>query len=212
MRHQPAFMRSLVKFPILALSCFLFAEVALPTQALAGRVPVIPPDSSNAVGDTFTPTRPALTGDVLAAQISNGVANALQTIQARQSVPSINGRYLFISPSKVAALTAALASVQTGERLDIEALERQISDEMGGLEVDLTVLGTSESELETAIETTNSFIEGLTREQLALAINAPTLLALLQLLRAANDAASREIVSIPGGGRVGVVSISLRQE
>lgn len=212
MRHQPAFMRSLVKFPILALVCLLSAEIALPTQALAGSVPLTPPDSSNAVGDTFTPARPALTGDVLAAQISNGVANALRTIQARQSVRSINGKYLFISPSKVAALTAALSSVQTGERLDIEALEEQISDEMGGLEVDLTVLGTSESELETAIETTNNFVEGLTREQLALAINAPTLLALLQLLRAANDAASREIVSIPGGGRIGVVSISLRQE
>ncbi|MGB3292582.1 MAG: hypothetical protein WBB01_06340 [Phormidesmis sp.] len=210
MRHQLTVSRSLIKFPLLALVCFLSAEVALPARALAGRVPVVPPDSSNAVGDTFTPERPALTGDTLAAQISNGVANALRTIQVRQSVRSINGKYLFISPNKVAALTAALSQVQTGERLDIEALEQQISDEMGGLEVDLTVLGTSESDLESAIETTNSFIEGLTREQLALAVNAPTLLALLQLLRAANDAADREIVSIPGGGRVGIVSIGLR--
>ncbi len=212
MRYQPALMRSLVKFPILALVCFLSAEIALPTQAIAGRVPVTPSGSSNAVGDTFTPAQPALTGDVLTAQISNGVANALQTIQTRQSVRSINGRYLFISPSKVATLTAALSSTQTGEPLNAEALEDQISDEMGGLEVDLTVLGTSESDLETAIETTNDFIEELTREQLALATNAPTLLALLQLLRAAKDAAGRETVSIPNRGGAGIISISLRQQ
>ena len=208
MRYQLA-SHSLTKLLLLALAC-LSVDIALPSRALAGKVPVVPPDSSNAVGDTFTPGRPPLTGNTLATQISNGVANALRTIQVRQSVPSINGRTLFISPSKVAALTAALSSVQTGEQLDIDTLERQISDEMCGLEVDLTVLGTSESDLETAIETTNRFIEGLTREQLACAINAPTLLALLQLLEAANDAAGRESVTIVGGGRVGIVSISLR--
>ena len=207
MRYQLA-LRSLTRFSLFALACLL-VDIALPSRALAGRVPVVPPDASNAVGDTFTPGRPPLTGDLLAAQISNGVASALRTIQARQSVPSINGRTLFISPRKVDALTAALASVQTAEQLDIEALEQQISDEMGGLEIDLTVLESSESNLETAIETTNRFIEGLTREQLELAINAPTLLALLQLLRAADDAAAGEAITIIGGGRVGIISISL---
>ncbi|CAN5591433.1 hypothetical protein BH23CYA1_BH23CYA1_05210 [soil metagenome] len=205
---------SLIKFPLFALLCAIAAEAVLPTGAIAGRVPVTPPGAGNAVGDTFSPTRPAPTGTTLAGQINNGVLNALRTIQARNSVATINGKYLFISPSKVDTLTAALSAaegIEIGERLNLELLEEQIADEMGGLEVDLTLLGTSESEVETAIETTNRFIEGLSREQLMLAINSPTLMALLQLLRAADEAANGSPITVPGGGLVGVMSISLAQ-
>ena len=203
--------RPLIKISLFALLCAIAAEAALPTGAIAGRVPVTPPDASNAVGDTFSPARPAPTGATLAGQINNGVLNALRTIQARNSVATVNGEYLFISPSKVDTLTAALSAaenVEIGERINLETLEAQIADEMGGLEVDLTLLGTAESEVETAIETTNRFIEGLSREQLMLAINSPTLMALLQLLRAADEASNGYLITVPGGGLVGVVSIS----
>lgn len=206
--------RSLIKISLFALLCAIAAEAALPTGAIAGRVPVTPSDASNAVGDTFSPARPAPTGATLAGQINNGVLNALRTIQARNSVATVNGEYLFISPSKVDTLTAALSAaeaVEIAERLNLETLEAQIADEMGGLEVDLTLLGTAESEVETAIETTNRFIEGLSREQLMLAINSPTLMALLQLLRAADEASNGYLITVPGGGRVGVMSISPAQ-
>ncbi len=199
----------LLKRSLTAFLCALAAAATIaPNAALAGSRPVVPPDSSNAVGETFAPTRPRAEGETLTTQIGYNVLSILQTIRARQSVDSVTDKVLFIPAAKVDIIAAALSSERTGR--DIEQLERQIFDETSGkIQVDLSALGTSEGDVKTATDSINTFFKALTAEQLAVAVESPTLMTIWRLLLAANDVLDGYVITFPGGGTTGVFTIRL---
>ncbi|NJM97476.1 MAG: hypothetical protein HC800_10160 [Phormidesmis sp. RL_2_1] len=94
--------------------------------------------------------------------------------------------------------------------VNIDVLERQIFEETGGaIEVDLSILGTSTTDIASATESFNTFFTSLTSEQLALAVESPTLMVLWRLLQAAYEATEGEVSTVPGGGLASIVSILL---
>lgn len=76
------------------------------------------------------------------------------------------------------------------QRLHLYRLERKLSAELGGADVDLSPLGTSQAEVAIALEAANEFILSLDSEQLEGAVRSPTLTALLQMLSTANQSAA----------------------
>ncbi|MGC1305866.1 MAG: hypothetical protein WA885_01465 [Phormidesmis sp.] len=197
---------ALAKFSLLALTCLSVAEIVSPAQALAGDKPVALPDSgSSSISDTFAPGRD-LNRSVVAARIDGELASALQSIQSTQSVSSVGGRTLSLSPDQLAILAAAAAGN------DIEALERQLIAEMGGLEIDVSVLEVSSGNLVSAVNAANQLVTSLDSTQLAAAIESPTMMALLRMLGAANQALSEVGDRIPPsqpGSTIGILQISL---
>lgn len=197
-------MKSLIKFPLLVL-LVLVAEVTLPGRAIAGRAPVALPESgSSSSGDTFSPGSEQAA--VLSERIGGAVNNTVQTIQSSQEVPSVGNRTLSISSEKLNVIIAAISN--TGS--DIKILEEQISEEMG-VEIELSVLGTSSRELNEAIASVNALIRDLNGEQLAAAVESPTFMALLKMLGNANQAVTdgSDDLIVPGSP-MGIVKISLR--
>ncbi|MGI8934853.1 hypothetical protein [Leptolyngbya sp. BC1307] len=195
----------LVKVPLLALLCFSTVELALPRLAQAGTTPVTLPDSSvTGVSDTLLPTMtPA--NQLIAAQISQGIAAALQTLQTDSSVPSVGDTTLLLSPEIVAAIAAASASSTNS---DITALEQLLSEEVGAA-IDVSVLATSPENLRAAIEAINELVIGLSSEELAAAINSPTFMSVLHLLKGANEAIDDEAVASARGTLLGILQLSL---
>ncbi len=205
---SPVGRKPLIKRSLMAVLWAIAATITAPTMALAGSRPVVPPDSSNAVGETFAPARPIAEGETLTTQIGYGVLSVLQTIRVRESVNAVTGKALFIPAAKVDIIAAALSPERTGR--DIELLERQIFDETSGkIQVDLSALGTSESDVKTATDSINTFFQALTAEQLAVAIESPTLMTIWRLLLAANDVLDGYVIVFPGGGTTGVFTIRL---
>lgn len=200
--------KSLIKRSFTAFLCAIAAAAVTPNTALAGSRPVVPPDSSNAVGETFAPARPRAEGETLTTQIGYGVLSVLRTIQARESVASVTGKDLFIPAAKVSIIAAALSPERTGR--DLELLERQIFDETSGkIQVDLSALGTSEADVKTATDSINTFFKTLTAQQLEVAVESPTLMTIWRLLLAANDVLDGYVLTFPGGGTTGVFTIRL---
>lgn len=176
-------MRSLIKFSLLALVCLSMAELIHPAGVIAGDKPVALPDSgSSGLGDTFSPAPRNASGSRTSARISRELAEALQLIQTRQSVASVNGRSLALSPEEVAAIVDA---VSTGA--DIEALEQSLNKEMGGLDLKISALAVSPENLSMAVKANNELVLSLDSEQLAAAVESPIFIALLRLLEAANQ-------------------------
>lgn len=207
--HKLAPMRSLVQFPLMTV-LFLFAGGAtIAPPALAGSAAISQPGT--VTGDSYSPT--GATGAVITARIGSGMVSTLRTIQAQESVISVGGRTLSISPEQVATIAAVLSSTGPEVEPAIAVLEQQLSDEMGGLDIDVSVLGSSSGDLSTAIENANELILSLNSEQLAAAIESPTFMALLRVLGAANQALTDDgetvLVLEEGGGIVGILSISL---
>ncbi len=195
----------LVKVPLLVLLCFSTVELALPRLAQAGTTPVTLPDaSSTGVSDTLLPT--VTTADQeIAAQISQGIAAALQTLQTNSSVPSVGDTTLLLPPEIVAAISAASAGSTNS---DITALEQLLSEEVGAA-IDVSVLATSPENLRAAIEAINELVIGLSSEELAAAINSPAFMSVLHLLKGANEAIDDEAVASARGTLLGILQLSL---
>ncbi len=176
-------MRSLIKFSLLIFACLSTTEMIHPSGAIAGDKPVALPDSgSSSISDTFSPERRGDNGSRTTDRISRELAEALRMIQTRQSVASVNGQQLLLSSEELTTLSAA---VSTG--VDIEALEQQLKMEMGGLELEISALTVSPDNLAAAVQATNEVVLSLNSEQLAAAIGSPIFIALLRLLKAANQ-------------------------
>lgn len=175
-------MHSMIKFPLLALLCVFSADVLLSRSAIAGSAPIVIPESgSSGVADNYVP-QPFVNANpdqLFSVRISSGIANALRIIEQRQSVSGV-GQTLPLSPTQLATLKAAF--------FDLEALEQQLANEMGGQIISLSALGSTQGDLRTAIESVNAMIMAMNPEQLEAARKSPTFLALLQLLKGARDA------------------------
>lgn len=201
---------ALIKVPLLALLCFSTEELALPQLAQAGKTPVTLPDASGAgVSDTLSPFATSASR-AIAPQISQGIAAALQTLQTDRSVPSVGDATLPLPPEIVTAISAASAS---GTNSDITALEQLLSEEVGTA-IDVSVLETSPENLRVAIAAINEVVIGLSSEALAAAIDSPTFMSVLQLLKGANEAiaseaVSSEAVSTASSPAFGILQLSL---
>lgn len=188
-------MRSLIKFPLMALLCFVGTEAVMTPQALAGRVPIVLPGSStNGVSDGYAPSAdsPAISAQV-SAQISEGMLTTLRTIETQGTVSSIGDRSLSISSQQVSTITAVLSATGNEVEPAIVALEQQLSTELDGREIDISVLGSSSGDLSSAIAAANDIILSLNRAELLAAIESPTFMAMLRVLGGANEAVVGDI-------------------
>ncbi len=91
--------------------------------------------------------------------------------------------------------TVTAARVDVG-LLQLYRLERKLSAELGGVEVDLSPLGNSQEEVAIALEAANEFILSLNSEQLEEAVRSPTLISLLQTLSTAQQNTSNSEAAI----------------
>jgi hypothetical protein len=183
-------MRSLIKFPLLALLSLLSAEALLAAPAMAGREPVTPPDSSGAGVENTFPNGPGgpPSGQMVSERIYNGFLNTLRTIEQRELVPAVGGQDLPISPEQIAKIESSFLGQGNNIETRLTDLEQQIATEMGVELVDLSLLGNSSNDLKTAIDSANTLIRGFDSEELAAAKDSPTFMALLRLLRGGKEA------------------------
>ena len=105
-------MRSLIKLPLLALCGLAVIQSIKPDATFAGSAPVTLPDAgSSNLGDTLSP-REENSSSAVTERLNNGLLNILETIRANQSVPTVDGNTLSITPEQIAAIRAALSSGQ----------------------------------------------------------------------------------------------------
>ena len=198
-------MKSIVKFPLLALFCLFFAEATISPAAIAGKQGVTLPGVE--VSDTFSnndPTTPIATPT----RITNGVNNTLTDIERSDSVPSTNGRDIPVTPDQIDRVVAAITNNTPNA---LQNLEQQIFSETG-IRVDVSSLGASPTDLETAINSANELIGTLDSQQLAAAIESPTLMTLLDVLRGGNEALSDRNLNVlfaEGTNDLGLFKLSL---
>ena len=101
-------MRSPIKLSLLTLFC-LAAQGLNPAPSLAGSAPVtLPGTGPSNLGDTFSPHGVNSSG-VVTERINNSLLDILETIRTNQSVPTVDGNTLSITPEQVAAIRAALS-------------------------------------------------------------------------------------------------------
>ncbi|MGB3299320.1 MAG: hypothetical protein WBA76_13705 [Phormidesmis sp.] len=206
---KTAMLRLFTKVSLLTLAGLLTVEAINPAQSWAGYAPVVLPESgSSGVGDTFSSDLDLKRIAALSTRISTELASALKTLQSRQSVSSIQGKTLSISPEAIAAIIAAADRSGT----DTIDLEERLKAETG-IDIDVDSLAVSGRNLESAIITTNGLIKSLSSEQLAAVVKSPTFMVLLQLLNAANQSVDDEVSTIflEGSETIGILQMSLRQ-
>ncbi len=186
-------MRPLLKLPLLALLCAVSVEATLSRNAIAGTNGVTLPESgSTGVADTFSPgtagANPNLSPDQLfSSRIYNGLSNALNNIQQRQSVTAYNGQSVPITPAQVTNLASLFLGPNPSSSL-LGGIQQQLNAEMGGPVISLSPLGNSTGDLQTAINSANALIMNLSPQQLAAAAKSPTFLAILELLEEGGEA------------------------
>ncbi|MGB3768681.1 MAG: hypothetical protein WA947_19155 [Phormidesmis sp.] len=202
-------MKSIVKFPLLALLFLFSAETAMNRAAFAGTEGVTTPDSGSlGVGDTFSPgsTQPPIS---VPTRITNGIENTLNAIQNGGSVPSVDGTTIPVTPAQIESLISAITN--NGPSTSIQDLEQQIATETG-INVDISNLGASPADLEIAINSANELIMSLDSQQLAAAIESPTLMSLIEVIKAGNEALNDRnlnVLFLEGTNDLGLLKLSL---
>ena len=210
-------MRSLIKFPLMALLCLCGTSAVMPPRAMAGSTPVALPDSSvTGVSDGFAPaaetSSSSATPAQVAAQINTGVTTVLVKIASEGTVSSVGGRSLAISPQQVSTIAAVLSATGNDVQPAIVALEQQLSSELAGKSIEITVLASSASDLSSAITSANDIILSMSRAELIAAIESPTFMALVQVLGAANQPATgsdSDVALEEVSGVTGILQMSL---
>jgi hypothetical protein len=210
-------MRFSLQFPLLALLCVLGASALVPPAAVAGSRGVTPPDSSGSgLDNTFGPNGPSgpPSSQMVSERIYNGMRNELQTIQQRGSVASVGNRTLPISTEQIARIESLLLG-SSDRSAGLAAIQQQLSAEMGGAAIELSPLGNSANDLQRAIESANTVIKSLNREQLAAAAQSPTFMALLKLLKGGKEALNApdlDALFEEGGSDFSLLQMSLASE
>lgn len=201
-------MKSAIKFPLLVLLCLLCSETVLNRQAIAGKNSIVTPDASGqGLGDTFSNFDSSPRSEYSCT--NNGVANSLRNIQRSESVPSVGGQELSISPSQLDSIQS-LVSNDRPTASSLSSLAQQIENETG-LNVEVSRADLSSSALRSATNSANEMILALEGNQLAAAANSPTLMSLLELLRGGNTAPAA-LDSLAGQCEVGLLKVSLVEE
>lgn len=198
-------MKLAIKLPLFALLCLSGAEATMSHQAFAGITPVLPPDASGSgLGDTFS--NPGFSNRSKISCTNNGVVNTLRDIQQRQSVPSVSGRELSISPMQINNIQSLLSGDRpTADRLG--ALAQQVKSETG-IDVEISRLGLSSNELQTAISSANELVSALDSQQLSAAAESPAFMTLLQLIKGGNETMSG-LDSLGGACETGLLEVGL---
>ncbi len=198
-------MKLAIKLPLLALLCLSSAEATLSHPAFAGIVPVLPPDASGSgLGDTFS--NPGFSKRSNVSCTNNGVVNTLRGIQRRQSVPSVSGREISVSPGQIDNIQSLLLGDRpTTDRLG--ALAQQVKNETG-IDVEISRLGLSSNELRTAISAANELVSALDSQQLLAAAESPAFMTLLQLIKGGNESMPG-LDSLGGECETGLLQVGL---
>ena len=193
------------KLFLLSMLCLLYSEVTASQPAFAGVTPVLPPDSSGSgLGDTFS--NPEFSNRSKLSCTNNGVVNTLRNIQRSQSVSSVSGRKLAVSPSQIDEIESLLV----GDRptaAQLEALAQQVTEETG-IDVEISRSGLSSSELQTAIGSANELVNALDSQQLAATADSPALMTLLQLIKGGNESMPG-LDSLAGECETGLLKVGL---
>lgn len=198
-------MKSAIKFSMLAMLSLLGVEATASHPALAGVTPVLIPDSSGSgLGDTFS--SPGFSNRSKLSCTNNGVVNTLRDIRRSESVSSVSGRELSVSPSQIDSIQSLLSGDRpTATQLD--DLAQQVSNETG-IDVEISRLGLSSNELRTAIRSANDLVNALDSQQLSAAADSPALMTLLQLLKGGNENMSG-LDSLAGECETGLLEVGL---
>ena len=198
-------MKLAIKLPLVALLCLLGAEATASRQALAGVTPVVIPDSSaSGLGDTFS--SPGFSNKQKTSCTNNGMVNALRDIQQSESVSSVSGRELSITPEQIDSIESLLS----GDRpttAELDSLAQQIANETG-IDVEISRLGLSSNDLQNAIGSANELVSALDSQQLAAAADSPALMTLLRLLKGGNESMPG-LDSLGGECETGLLKVGL---
>ena len=174
-------MRLSFKLPLLTVAGVLATQMTFSGRAIAGREPVIIPDSStNGLGDTFAPTPPRVL------TVEEIVNNSLDNIDQGSSVPS-GSQGVPITNQQVAAIRDAISAGNSAD-LDqaLSDLQQQLSNELGGPSINLGRVDNSRGSVQDAVDASNNLINSLDEQTLGAGVESPTLNTLLRLLEDAN--------------------------
>lgn len=199
-------MRLISKLSLLTVAGAIATQMTFSERAIAGREPVIIPESStNGLGDTFVPVPPRLV------TVEEVVSNSLTDIGQSSSVPSGGSQSLPISDQQVVAIRDAIsgdnqASIDQG----LSDLQQQLSNELGGPSIDLSRVSNSRSSVQDAVDGANDLINSLDDQTLAAGAESPTLATLLRLLEDANASLNSEpgLMFEDGEGEFGLIRLA----
>ena len=173
------------------------ALAMLPSQVLAGSVPVIETDSgTTGQGDGFAAG--ALADQVFGRQVGSALLSSLQQIVDQGQV-EVGGQTLTLTPEEIQSFNQLLAN---GPEADAAArfLAQRISEDIcAGSEadtcvgVDIDAVVASAGNLRAAVGNVNRLVESLKRDQLIQAYSSAPLQAILQSLRVAVQAADGDL-------------------
>ncbi|MBE9064791.1 hypothetical protein [cf. Phormidesmis sp. LEGE 11477] len=177
--------RLIFKLPFLTLAGAIASQMAFTDVAIAGREPVIIPDSStNGLGDTFAEPEPT---SVCALTLEGLVNDFLSNVGNSSSVPVGGNQSLPISSSQVEAVRGAI-SAENSTSLDqaVANLQQQISDDLGGPRVLLYSVDNSIEGVQDAVLVSNNTVNTLDDSTIIAASESPALATVLRSLENAN--------------------------
>ncbi|MGB3788321.1 MAG: hypothetical protein WA949_09940 [Phormidesmis sp.] len=199
-------MRLLFKLPLLSVVGVLATQMTFSGRAIAGREPVIIPDSStNGLGDTFAPTPPRVM------TVEEIVNNSLNDIGQNSSVPSGSSQSLPITDQQVAAIRDAISAENPASlQQALSDLQQQLSNELGGPSINLARVDNSRASVQDAVEASNDLINSLNNQILEAGAESPTLTTLLELLEDANASLNSDpgLMFEDGEGEFGLIRVA----
>ncbi|MEM1238541.1 MAG: hypothetical protein AAGI45_01750 [Cyanobacteria bacterium P01_H01_bin.26] len=177
--------------------CSALVLATVPSQVLAGAVPVIETDSAtNGQGDGFAAG--ALADQVFGRRVGSALLSTLQQIVSQGQV-EVGGQILTLTPEEIQSFNQLLSN---GLEADAAArfLAQQISEDIcAGSEadtcvgVDIDAVVASAGNLRAAVGNVNRLVESLNRDQLIRAYGSAPLQAILQSLRVAVQTADGDL-------------------
>ena len=199
-------MRLIFKLSLLTVAGAIATQMTFSERAIAGREPVIIPDSStNGLGDTFAPVPPRLL------TVEEIVNNSLTDIGQDSAVPVGDSQSLPIDGQQVIAIRDAISGESPASLEQALAdLQQQLSDDLGGARITLSRVDNSRAAVQEAVDTSNALINSLDNQTLAAGAESPTLATLLRLLEDANASLNREpgLLFEDGEGEFGLIRIA----
>ena len=182
----------------------------LSPASVAGQAPVVLPDSSSAgVGDTLAPANDDGAGSAtsVSSAVSRNVMGNLRSILLQRSVPTVAGNSIAVPEQTVSLISEALSATGGAVEPAIQALANQLGQELGDVGLQVTMLGTSPADFGAAVASMNDLIMGLNSQQLAQALESPTLMALHRML---SGTASSAVPVSGESNPQGIIQISAR--
>jgi len=170
----------------LGLTSLLMAS-ALSHPALAGKEPVVLPDSSSVVGSlgmaSDDPGGVLQNDPVGTGKYATSAYKLLSGIKNARLVPGVSTDCVAMSLDQLDVLVDAVSATGDDVKPAIQRLADQLGAELSGVGLQVSRLDMSRPSYDSAVTSANSFINGLSDPELELAARSPTFLAVLALLR-----------------------------